>query len=582
MPGAYHEAKLSPIQLNENQPTSIVDHLKNPRSVFDLSQSVLTTIQADLVYPIFWEEIIPSDTFKIDTAFAGRLATPLYPTMDNLHIQYDWWFIPHRLVWPHFKNMFGERELSAGSNNQTNYIVPIIDDTSKEYAAAAANIRTQGFGFKGLFSYLLAGNDVGRPMDSTKGNYITSMLARSYMLTGYSWYWDQIYGSIFINDAGATEFTGFPTTGMLTGDGPDDASKFQLFKKAKKKNIFTQLRPTILNGTDGSVYLTDVLGAFVPLQTNTGTFTAAVSSTGANVLFDTIPSTSSRTLNGESGSTKLELSGANFGADTPLMFGSTTGLQVSLTNLGVSINNIRLYEQIQKYYERASRAGSRYVEYLFATYGVTPEDQRLQLPEWLGGHTERLNMSPVAQTSSTSGSNALGQLAAFGTLVSHAPTITKSFSEHGYIMCLASIFPDQTFQQGIDRKLNRRTKYDFHDNLWENLTEQTHYKREIRLADDATDAQILGYGPRFAEMKSGRRKISGLMRSGAPGTLHAWHYAQNLPTTTSLDAVFRCYNTDMARTQAYSADPCLILYGEAKISAARPLQVNPMPLLGSF
>ncbi|UOF77881.1 major capsid protein [Microviridae sp.] len=579
--GAYHEANLSPIQLNENSPTSIIDQLKNNRSVFDLSQAVLTTIQADLVYPIFWEEIIPSDTFKINTGFAGRLATPLYPTMDNLHIQYDWWFIPHRLVWPHFKNMFGEREISGSNNVQTNYIVPIIDDTSKEYAAAAANIRTQGFGFKGLTSYLLAGNDVGRPMDSTKGNYITSLLHRSYMLTGYCWYLDQVYGSVFINDAGAVEATGFISA--LTGDGPDDCTKFQLFKKGKKKNYFTQLRSQIMDGTDGSTYLTDVLGAFVPLQTNTyASSTTAITRVSSASSWDIYLAGSSSKINNQPlhGSATGYLD--NDAGTQSYSFDPKNNLSLDLSNLGISINNIRLYEQVQRYYERASRSGNRYVEHNFATYGVTPEDQRLQLPEWLGGWTERLNMSPVAQTSSTSGANALGQLAAFGTLISHAPTITKSFTEHGYIMCLATVFPDQTFQQGINRKLNRRTKYDFHDPLWENLTEQPVYKRELRIANDATDAQILGYGPRFSEMKAGVRKLSGLMRSTASGTLHAWHYAQNLPTSTVLDTVFRCYNTDMARTQAYSADLSSRSEEEANISAARPMQVNPVPLLGAF
>lgn len=578
----YEKANLAPIQLNKNVPSSIVDKLTNHRSVFDLSQSITTTMPADLVVPLFWEEIIPSDTFEINTAFAGRTATPLFPVMDNLYIQYDWWFVPHRLVWTNFKAMFGERQISGSNNPNANYLVPIIDDTSKEYAAAAANIRTQGFGYKGLFNYLLAGNDVGRPMDSTKGNYIISLLARSYMLIGYSWYWDQIYGTLFINDTGATESTGF--IAMNTGDGPDNAATFQLFKKAKKKDMYTQLRPYIMEGNDGSAFLTDVLGAFIPVTTSAGaTSTTGITRT-SNAAGWKVYAATSNTLNAvtqnmganAAGGTLYQITGGTSSSLDP-----NGGLTLDLSNIGVSINNIRLYEQIQKYYERAARSGSRYVEYLFVAYGVTPEDSRLQLPEWLGGHTERLEMNAVAQTSSTSGT-ALGSLAAFGTLISHGPTITKSFPEHGYIMCLATVFPDLTYYQGISRKLNRRTKYDFHDPLWENLTEQAHYKREIRIANDSTDAQILGYGPRNAEMKQGFRKLAGLFRPSAPSSLSAWHYAQVLPTTTNLDVTFRTYNSDIARTQAVSGDPTILLYGEANIRAARPMQVNPTPMLGAF
>lgn len=571
------------IQLNQNKPSSIVDPVRLRRSVFDLSQAHLTTVEADIVYPIFWEEVIPSDTFKINTKIAGRLATPLFPLMDNLWCQYDWWFVPHRIVWNHFVNFWGERSYDSGTgtNKQTEYLVPIIDDTSKEYSAAAATIASQGFKATGLFDYLLAGQELTTPRQTSLGNYVTALLPRSYMAIGYHWYIDQRYGTIFINAAGNVEVAGF--IGMNTGDGPDNCSTFQLFKKGKKKDYFTQLQPVVMNGTNAA-YVTNVLGAFVPITHATeGTLTDdIIRKSSAPNNWKAYNVSTNTTTNGP-GNIGVDAAGGdvyNTAAPNPyLSLDPNGGLQLDLTNIGVSINNIRLYEQIQKYYERAARVGTRYVEYAFATYGVNPEDSRLQLPEWLGGNTERLNMTPVASTAD-SGSLTPGDLAAFGTLVSYSRTITKSFSEHGFVMCLASIFPDLTYQRGIDRKLLRRSTLDYHDPLWENLTEQIVTKRELTVANDATDAQTLGYSPRFAEMKSGRRKLSGLMRSNHAQTLDAWHLSQEVPTGQSMDGTFRTYDTDMSRVQAVGSQPALILYAEAEITAARPLQVNPVPMLG--
>lgn len=571
---------LPKIALNQNKPSSIVDPVKNQRSVFDLSQSILTTVNTDLVYPLMWEEIIPSDTFKIETKFAGRMATPIYPIMDNMYVQYDWWFVPHRIVWEHFVNFWGERSINVDQNVQTDYLVPIIDDESSEYTAAGANIRTGGFGYNGLFSYLLAGGDVGVPMATAKGNFVTSLLARSYMCIGYHWYIDQRYGTLFINDAGAVERVGFYP--LITDDGPDDASQFQLFKKGKKKNYFTSLAPDIMNGNDGDTYLKDVLGAFVPLQQlySPSDITVDVEANGDFVVRGETSNTTG-VLRGNGAPIMTGINAANSGWSSGEDLRYESGLALDIENLGVSINNIRLFEKIQQYYERASRSGTRYVEQTWVKYGVTIEDSRLQLPEWLGGWTEQLDITAVAQTSE-SGTTPLGELAAFGTLVTSAPSITKSFPEHGFIMCLVSVFPEQTFQRGIDRKLQRRTPYDYHDHLWENLTEQIVKKNELRVADDTTDVETLGYQKRFAEMKEGRRKISGLMRSRHPLSLDAWHLAQDIPDNTDMDATFRTYDTDMNRVQAVADQPALIIYGEARITAARPLQVSPIPLLGGF
>lgn len=577
------------ITIGANKPNNPISPTKHARSIFDLTQSILGTINVDIAYPLMWEEIIPTDTVEINTVLGGRTATPLYPIMDNLWIQYDWWFRPYRIIWNKFVNFFGENELvetAPGSgiweNKQLTYLCPIIDEDSKEYAAAAGTIKSQGFGYNGLFNVLLAGNQVGVPMDTAKGNYLISALARMYMQTGYDWYWDQNYGTVFINDAGAVERVGFMP--MVNGDGPDDASMFQLYKKGKKLDYFVRARPNIMTLADSQTngFLTP-LGAYVPIDfLNNGTSDIIVG-TGQSPDFD-IGAAADRHLTAQATSNDVFVSGPALGAAGDLTWGTDTALTLNLQNIGVAINNIRLYEVLQRYYERMTRVGQRYVEYAFGVYGARPEDSRLQLSEWLGGHTERLQYNAIAQTAPSSGpTNATGDLAAFGTLVSRSPQITKSFSEHGFIMLIATVFPDVTYQQGISRKLQRRTVHEFHDPLTENLTEQAVRRGELVISNDVNDNMTFGYVPRFSEMKEGMRKLFGRMRSYAPQTLDPWHFAQDLPTSiTSNSAEFRTYDTDFDRTVAITSQPDLIIYGEANIRMARPMQTNPTPIIGGF
>ena len=39
-----------------------------------------------------------------------RMATPIYPIMDNIFVDFNWFFVPHRLVWEHWQAFWGENE----------------------------------------------------------------------------------------------------------------------------------------------------------------------------------------------------------------------------------------------------------------------------------------------------------------------------------------------------------------------------------------------------------------------------------------------------------------------------------------
>ena len=163
------------------------------------------------------------------------------------------------------------------------------------------------------------------------------------------------------------------------------------------------------------------------------------------------------------GAANVFVFGGALGADSPLHFGPQAGLVVDLSDAtAATINDLRLAFQTQKLYERDARGGTRYTEIIKSHFGVTSPDMRLQRPEYLGGGSTPVIINPVAQTSQTSGSNALGQLGAYGVCAPHGHGFTYSATEHCVILGLVSVRADINYQQGLERMWSRETRLDFY------------------------------------------------------------------------------------------------------------------------
>ena len=210
----------------------------------------------------------------------------------------------------------------------------------------------------------------------------------------------------------------------------------------------------------------------------------------------------------------------NFGAAGT----SVAALSADLSTATAStINSLRQAFQIQKLLERNARGGTRYTEILQSHFGVVSPDSRLQRPEYLGGSSSRINISQVAQTSATSGSQALGDLAAFGMVADRFHGFTKSFTEHMVILGLANVRADLTYQQGLPRMFSRKTKYDFYWPALANIGEQSVLNKEIYCQGTAADDQVFGYQERWAEYRYKPSQITGQLRSTHSTPLDMWH-----------------------------------------------------------
>ena len=219
-----------------------------------------------------------------------------------------------------------------------------------------------------------------------------------------------------------------------------------------------------------------------------------------------------------------------------------TGMYADLSDAAAAtINQIREAFQTQRLLERDARGGTRYTEIIRSHFGVVSPDARLQRPEYLGGGSTPVNINPIAQTSATAAAGTdtpLGNLAAVGTALASNNGFTQSFTEHGMVIGLASIRADLTYQQGMRRMWNRRTRYDFYFPVFAHLGEQAVLNKEIYAEGTAADDNVFGYQERWAEYRYHPSMISSLFRSTAAGTLDAWHLAQKFTSLPTLNDTF--------------------------------------------
>jgi len=483
------------------------------RSTFNRNSSVKLSFNAGDVVPFYVDEVLPGDTFNINTSKVVRLQTLLTPLMDNIYLDTYFFYVPNRIIWEHWKNFNGENTASAWIP-QTEYEVPQITAPLAIAADGDDPGHPGGWDVGTIADYM--GIPTGVP-----GLSVNALPFRAYAKIIDEWFRDQNLQqplNIPVND---TTLTGVNTdqfvTDVVKGGKPFIASKY--------RDYFTSCLPAPQKGPDVGIGLSgdiDVFGTGKTLSlTATQTVGAGIvtfDASGTPKIFRSVYDKDTGTV---SPSGYIPTSQA-LGVPTKTS-GLETGLIADLsTASAISINALRLAFQIQKLYEKDARGGSRYIEIIKAHFGVTSPDARQQRPEYLGGNRIPININQVVQMSET-GTTPMGDTAGLSVTADSNSDFTKSFTEHGYIIGLMVARYDHTYQQGLERLWSRKDRFDFYWPALANIGEQAVKNKEIYADGSAKDDEVFGYQEAWADYRYKPSRVAGEMRSTYATSLDVWH-----------------------------------------------------------
>lgn len=537
-----------------------------PRSKFDRSFTIKDTFDFDYLIPFYVDEILPGDTFNVNVSVFARLATQKVPIMDNMYVDYFFFFVPNRLVFDNWEKLNGFQE---NPDDTTDYLMPTLTTTGEQFEVDTIYDK---FG--------LPTDVTGVPVDNT-------LPLRAYNLIWNEWFRDQN-----LQDS----------VSVPKDNGPDAIADFMLLKRGKRHDYFNSCLPFPQKGPTVEL----PLGTSAPILAST---VLNPKTTNSDLQFSIDNGTQNFTITGVNGSATIQKPGAGFSnpGSNDFRWGNnntSAGLEIRVADIestltadlsdatAATINALRQAFQMQSLFELDARGGTRYVEVLRAHFGVISPDFRLQRPEFLGGGESKINVHPVAQTTPViSASTPQANLASFATTSATGNKIgfTKSFVEHGYVIGLACARADITYQQGLNRMWSRKTRYDFFWPKLQEIGEQAVPYKEIYTQGSAgvtpgeTDEDTFGYQERYGEYRNRLSEIHGKFRSTYATSLDYWHMAEEFESLPQLNDEYIVQNTPVDRAIAVPSEPHLLFDAWINQKCARPMVSYPTPAsLGRF
>ena len=535
------------------------------RSRFDRSSSYKTTFNVGQIIPFYVDEVLPGDTFSIDTSKVVRMQTLLTPVMDDIFLDTYYFFVPNRLTWSHWKQFMGENTESAW--------IPSV-----EYEVPQLTAPEGGWNIGTIADYM------GIPT-GVSGLSVNALPFRAYALIMNEWFRDEN-----LSDPLNIPVTDATVQGVNTGTFVTDVAKGGLpYTAAKYHDYFTSALPAPQKGPDVTIPVASAVQyPVIPLDKN-----VSFDSSGIGMRLGDVE-TSNPVI--PSNGTYYPLNyGGGSGSGSPLgktgfyigsLENNPQGSALAPLNLwavgdgtvqAATINQLRLAFQIQKLYERDARGGTRYIEILKSHFGVTSPDARLQRPEYLGGNRIPININQVVQSSSTDASGTpQGNTAAYSLTSDNHSDFTKSFVEHGFLIGVMVARYRHTYQQGLERFWSRKDRFDYYFPVFANIGEQAIKNKEIYAQGTDKDNEVFGYQEAWADYRYRPNRVTGEMRSSAPQSLDVWHLGDDYESLPSLsDSWIREDSKTVNRVLAVSDNVSAQLFCDIYV---RNLCTRPMPL----
>lgn len=522
-----------------------IPEMKASRTRFSRNQTVLTTFDSGKLIPFYVDEVLPGDTFNVNTSAIIRMTTPKYPVMDDSFIDIYYFYCPNRILWDNFRCFMGEVE-STPWMPAKEYEVPKI----KINGSAATPLPYEG----SILDYM------GVPT-KVKGSFeINALPIRAYVKI-----WNEFFRDENVDNAAVIKTDDADVT-------YEDASEDTVEKCLKVAikggrclpvnkfhDYFTSCLPYPQRGP--AVALPMEGNAPIRLGETNGKYLDI--STQMNMVVGTTQQSN------RAGSLNYMKEYNRPGEKAQMEYSGTVGATGSVGDGGwmyadlggitaVTINDLRKAVAVQQYYEALARGGSRYREQVQALWDVVISDKTVQIPEYLGGGRYSINMNQIVQTSGqqTGKDTPIGETGGMSVTPINESSFTKSFEEHGFVIGVCCVRHNRSYQQGLERFWSRRDRLDYYVPQFANLGEQPVKKKEIMLTGGASDEETFGYQEAWADYRMKPNRVSGKMRSNATGTLDFWHYADNYSTVPTLSESWMAEGkAEIARTLIAQNEP---------------------------
>lgn len=478
---------------NAEQHYAQVPRAEIRRARFKRDFNLLTTFNDGDLVPIYCDEVLPGDTAKINMNALIRMSTPLYPVMDNCNCDFYFFFVPSRLLWDHFENLMGQ-------NDSTFWAEPVEYTTPKTKAPAG------GWKVGTLADYF------GIPT-GVENIEVNSLPFRAYVKIYNEWFRDEnVMQPLAMSTGDET------TEGANVWTGPSTAEKgCTPARAAKYKDYFTSCLPSPQKGE----------GVKLPLNGNADVYSGVKEGKRDDYAVylrnytDQLGENNVPYAKNTTGTFGIHGAENENGTST----GQAAFLYTDLSSVtAATINELRQAIAVQHILERDARTGTRYKEILQGAWGVTSPDARLDRSEYIGGYRLPININQVVQTSSTDSTSPQGNTGAYSMTTMSRNMCTYSATEHGFIIGLAVIRVEHSYQQGLSRMWTRSTRFSYYDPMLANLGEQAVLNQEIYAQGNAQDQEVFGYQEAWADYRYRTNMITGEMRSQYAQTLDAWHY----------------------------------------------------------
>lgn len=532
--------------------------LYHSRSQFDLSFHHKTSLNASDLIPFYCQEILPGDSFKVNTSMVARVTSALLkPVMDNAFLDTYYFFVPNRLVLDTWQQVMGENTESAWAQ-PAEVDVPLYNGTSETVAVGS------------IADYLGIPSGLSGSTITADGG-ISLLPFRAYALIYDQWFRDEnTQDPILVNTSGEQG-----STEVFNGNPFGPNNYFGMPAKINKvHDLYTSCLPAPQKGSPVSLGVSLFPQTSAPVVT-TGDLSQDIDPANKYPIwfaggsfdggapprqlgFNPMPRNATSTGNLAGLNTNLTFSwyaGNSNGAPYALGNANSTGQTGSGGGFGNAfypvnlwaqipetaiqagnVNDLRFAFQLQKMLEKDARGGTRYTEYLREHFGVISPDARLQRTEFLGGKRMPLSVFQVAQTSQATDDSPLAQVGAFSLSSGHNG-YTKGFVEHGFVIGVCAIRQFHTYQQGIEEFWFRSKRTDFYEPVFANIGEQPIYTRSL-YAGVGSDETVFGYNEAWADYRYRPSRISGQLRSSANEGLDVWHFADQYSSAPVLGSEF--------------------------------------------